>query len=56
MLQVSLESMGAYVFDLIVVVVCCRFAWRMVWVMNVEMRESGMLVDHLVWLLARSKP
>ena len=47
----------AFVFDLIVVGVCCRIAWRMVWVMNVVMRESGMLVEHLVCLLARrSRP
>jgi hypothetical protein len=53
MLQASLEYLSAYMFDLIVASVCCRIAWRMVWVMNVGMRESGMLVDHLVCLLAR---
>ena len=57
MMQTSLEYLGAFVFDLIVVGVCCRIAWRMVWVMNVGMRVSGMLVDHLVCLLARrSRP
>jgi len=55
MLHASLECMDAFVFDLIVVGVCCRIACRMVWVMNVK--ESGMLVDHLVYLLARrSRP
>jgi hypothetical protein len=57
MLQASLEYSSAFVFDLIVVGVCCRIAWRMVWVMNAGMRVSGMLVDHLVCLLARrSRP
>jgi len=32
---------------------CCRSAWRIDWVMMVGMSESGMLVDHLVCLLAR---
>jgi len=50
--QASLEYLGASVFDLIVVGVCCRIAWRMVWVIYVGMRVSGMLVDHLAWLLA----
>ena len=54
MLQASLECLGASVFNLIVVSVCCRIACRMVWVMNMGMRESGMLVDHLVCLLART--
>jgi hypothetical protein len=54
MLQASLESLGASVFVLLVVDVCCRIAWRMVWVMMVGMSESGMLVDNLVSLLARS--
>ena len=56
MLHASLECLDAYVFDLIVVGVCCRIACRMVWVMNMGMMESGMLVDHLVCLLARSRP
>ena len=57
MLQTSLEYMGASMFDLIVVGVYSRIARRMVWVMNVGMRESGMLVDHLICLLARrSRP
>jgi len=57
MLQASLESLGAYVFVLMIVGVCCKIAWRMVWVMMVEMIESGMLVEDLVWLLARrSRP
>ena len=43
MLQVSLESLGVSVLVLIVVGVCCKIAWRMVWVMNVGMHESGML-------------
>ena len=57
MLQESLKYLGAYVFNMIVVGVCCRIAWRAVWAMNVGMRVSGMLVDHLVCLLARkSRP
>jgi len=57
MMQTSLEYLGAFVFDLIVVSVCCIIAWRIVWVMSVGMRVSGMLVDHLVCLLARrSRP
>ncbi len=57
MLHASLEYLGAFVFDLIVVGVCCRIACGMVWMMNIGMRESGILVDHLVCLLARrSRP
>ena len=57
MLQASLESLCAYVFVLMIVGVCCRIAWRMVWVIMVGMSRSGMLVDHLVYLLARrSRP
>ena len=41
MLQVSLESLGASLFVLMVVGDCCRIAWRMVWVMMVGMSESG---------------
>ena len=57
MLQASLESVGVFVFDLMIVGTCCKIAWRMVWVMLVAMSVSGMLVVHLVCLLARrSKP
>ena len=57
MLEASLKYMGAFLFDLTVVGVCCRIAWRMGWVMNMGMSVSGMLVDHLVCLLARrSRP
>ena len=55
MLQASLEYMSASVLDIIVVSVCCRIDWRVVWVMNVGMSESGMLVDHLACLLARRR-
>ena len=53
MLQASLESLGVSVLILMVVGVCCRIAWRIVLMMMVGMSESGMLVDHLVCLLAR---
>ncbi len=44
-------------FVLMIVGVCCKIAWWMDWVMMVGMSESGMLVAHLVYLLARrSKP
>ena len=55
MLHASLESLGASVF--VLMIICCRIAWRMNWVMVVGMSESGMLVVHLVCLLARrSRP
>ena len=53
MLQASLDSLGAFVFVRMVVGVCCRFAWRMLWVMTDGMSDSGMLVVHLACLLAR---
>ena len=57
MLHASMESLDVFVFVLMVVGVCCRIAWRMVGVTSVGMSESGMLVDHLVCLLARrSRP
>ena len=47
--------MGAFV--LMIVGVCCRIAWRMVWMTMVGMGGSGMLVDNLVCPLARrSRP
>ena len=48
MQQASLESLGAFVFVLMIVGVSCRIVWLMVWVMMVGMSGSGMLVDHLV--------
>ena len=57
MLQASLESLSAFVFVLMIVGVCCRIVWRMDWVTTVGMSESGAIVVHLVYLLARmSRP
>ncbi len=57
MMHASLESMGASVFVLVIVGVCCSTAWRMFWVMADGMSDFGMPVVHLVCLLAiRSRP
>jgi len=56
MLHASLESLGAWVFVMMIVGTCCKMAWRMDWVMLVGMSVSEMLVVHLVCLMARSKP
>ena len=53
MLQVSLDSLDVSMFVLMIVGVCRRSAWRIYWVMMVGISESGMLVDHLVCMLAR---
>ena len=41
MLQTSLESLGAFVFDLIMVGTCYNIAWRMRWVIVVGMIAHG---------------
>jgi hypothetical protein len=57
MLHASLECLGPYVFDLMMVVTCYGIAWRTFWVMMVGIRVSGRLVVHLVCLVAkRSRP
>ena len=57
MLQAFLESLGPYVFYLMMVVTCFKIACRMFWVMVVGIRVSGRLVDHLACLLAwRRRP
>ena len=56
MLYASLESLGAFVFLLMTVGVCCRIASRILWVMVAEMSESGMHGVYLVCLFARSRP
>ena len=57
MLQASLESLGLFVFDLMMIGTCCKIACRMLWVIMVGMRVSRRLVDHLACLLAsRSRP
>ena len=53
MMHASLESLGMSVFILMIVGVCYKIAWRVVWVMMVGTSESGMLVNHLVYLQAR---
>ena len=55
MLQASLESLGASVFVLMIVGVCCRIAWRMVRVIMAGLSGSGLVVDHQVCLLARNR-
>ncbi len=54
MLQVSLESLGAYVLLLIVVGTCSSRAWRVSCGICCGMSATIMFVDHLVRLLARS--
>jgi len=57
MLHASLDSIEASGFVRMVVGVCCRIAWRMLWVKTDGMSDYGMLVVHLVCLLARrSRP
>ena len=53
MLHASLESLGAYVFVLMMAGFCCRIAWRMFWVMADRTSDYGMPVVHLDCLLAR---
>ena len=52
-LQESLESLGPFVFDLMMLGTCCKIACRMFWVMGLGMRVSGRLVDNLACLMAR---
>ena len=54
-LHASLESLGLSVFDVMMVGTCCKMACRMLWVMVVGIRVSGMLVDHPPFLLARRR-
>ncbi len=53
MLQVSRESFGASVLLLTVVGICCSNAWRVRCGMCCGMSSTGMMVDHLVCLLAK---
>ena len=57
MMQASLESLGASVFVLMIFDVCCRIAYRMLWVVVTGVSEFEMHVAHRVCLLARrSRP
>ena len=56
-LHASLESLGPYVPNLMMVGTCYMIAWRMFWVMVAGMRMYGLFVVHLVCLLVkRSRP
>ena len=54
MLQVSLESLKAFVLLLIVVGICCSSAWRVGCGICRGMSVAYMLVDHLACIMARS--
>ena len=57
MQHMSLDSVGASVSTLMMVGICCRSVLRMGWGMVWGMSVSGMLDDHLAYLLARrSRP
>ncbi len=56
-LQVSLDSLGAYVLLLIVVGILCSKAWRVGCGIFCGMSAAGRFVDHLACLMARrSRP
>jgi hypothetical protein len=55
MLQVSLGSLGSFVLERMTVGICWSRVYRMLLVMEVGMRMSGMFVVHLVCLLGTSR-